>query len=81
LYVIIAGILFYFFPRASLEWVASGVIAFICAYFTTANQYWVAPMGPFMLWFIADYALLQWLFSRLNKRLDRHKLATSSSSD
>jgi hypothetical protein len=64
----------FFFPRATLEWVASMVIAFIAAYFTVANQYWYAPVEPFLGWYILDYAILQILFHLLNKRLDRQKI-------
>lgn len=73
MYLAVAGILLYFWPRASIEWIVSMVVAFIAAYFTVADKYWFAPIYPFMGWYVADYAILQFLFWRLNKRWDRAK--------
>ena len=76
MYVVLAAALLYFFPRTSLEWIASLVIAFIAAYFTVADQYWYAPQKPFMAWYVIDYIILQVFFHFLNKHLDRNKLTT-----
>jgi hypothetical protein len=57
-----------FFPRAMAQWVVSIVVAFIAAYMTTANQYWIAPIEPFLLWYMADYAIMQLIFWVLNRR-------------
>ena len=39
-------------PKATLQWIASVVMAGVAAYFTTVNANWIALLGPFELWFV-----------------------------
>jgi hypothetical protein len=64
--LIFLGILV-FYPKQLLEWIISVVIAFGAAY-ATVEVHGIAPIGIFLLWFMADYFLIQILFSVLNRR-------------
>jgi hypothetical protein len=61
-----------FYPRAAAQWIVTLIVAWIAAYLTVAEYNWYAPMGPFLLWFVADYILIQLLFGLLNRR-HRHE--------
>lgn len=69
LLLIIAGLL-WFFPRQSLEWCAALTLAGVAAWLTV-ETHGIAPLGPFEAWFMADYILIQIIFSLF----DRHSHA------
>lgn len=67
---IIAATVFY--PRAVAQWFVTLIVAWFAAYITVAEANWYAPIGPFLLWFVADFILIQLLFGLLNRR-HRHE--------
>ena len=68
----------YFFPRATLEWAVASILAFILAYMTV-QTHGIAPLHPFALWWIADYIVLQLIFSLFNRKV--RPLATTFAND
>jgi hypothetical protein len=60
-----------FYPKALFQWIVAIIIAFVAAYFTVEVN-GIAPMGIFLIWFMADYILIQIIFGILFNRKD-HK--------
>lgn len=56
------------YPKAMAEWLVAIVLAFIAAYLTVADVHWIAPIGAFLLWYMADYILIQIIFGVLFNR-------------
>jgi hypothetical protein len=57
-----------FYPKQVAQWFLATLMAGVAAYLTVARPDHIARLGPFELWWIADYILIQLGFALLDRQ-------------